>query len=505
MPKNLGKYQLIKLIKAGTVSEVWRAVHTPTQQTYAIKVLLPQYHGDIQLVKQLRHEAAVSKLLECFAVPRVVASETEANFPFNVIEYFPSVSLRSLMTEKYRSDLLSNVQNIVSQAAKGLECLHDKGWVHTAISPAHILLNQQFSLRLIDLTQSRKHPPSKLSLLGSKTRASGNLLYMSPEQFRGQPLDPRSDIYSLGCVLYEMVEGHPPYSGANQQELMKKHIGSKVPRLTKIPRQLTAEFVELVASMMEKEPIRRPECALHVLHRLQKCTRDEENVVPRHFEQTVDTRSETMSEVAVTASRVEIESRTTSKPNPIPKPKPGTWFKLRGLLTRLACMRRVQVSFVSLVAITAMVWFYPSSDDAEYEILRRTTELLSEVRNPPQSAPSDELVEFWRSIHKETNANKKEADQALLPPSSSRPDRLELSWAVNKLQNVTSKTNETIDVEKLVTVERHLTSAKKHLDSRKSRREALFAIFKSDTFFWVILAVDAVGLAYVVQTIKKPR
>ena len=127
------------------------------------------------------------------------------------------------------------------------------------MKPDNFLINKQGDVKMIDFALAERTKGMLGKLLSGKSVIKGTRSYMSPEQIRGTPVDARSDIYGLGCMLYELVTGKPPFTGASTQELLTKHLQTAAPALEAAGRDVTPEFSNLIKKMMAKDPKNRPQ------------------------------------------------------------------------------------------------------------------------------------------------------------------------------------------------------------------------------------------------------
>ena len=148
--------------------------------------------------------------------------------------------------------------DILSEAALALEHMHKKGWVHRDVKPDNYLVAEDNSVRLIDFTISRKIPKGVGKLLGAKTKVQGTYSYMAPEQIRGYTGDARTDIYSFGCMVYELMAGKLPFTASSSTELLNKHLKARPQPLGMLQKNVQPEFANLVHKMLEKDPNDRP-------------------------------------------------------------------------------------------------------------------------------------------------------------------------------------------------------------------------------------------------------
>jgi serine/threonine protein kinase len=148
--------------------------------------------------------------------------------------------------------------------------MHSQGWVHRDIKPENFLVSDSGQLKLIDFGLAQRPAGWLSKLLPIKQKTQGTPSYMSPEQIRGGLLDQRADVYSFGCVLYELVVGSPPFTGSTKEELFGKHLKSPMPPLEAADSNVTNDFANLVRRCLSKDAAERPSSAQEVLEEFRK-------------------------------------------------------------------------------------------------------------------------------------------------------------------------------------------------------------------------------------------
>ena len=148
---------------------------------------------------------------------------------------------------------------IITDAAQGLQYLHEQGWVHRDIKPDNFLVAEDGHVKLIDFALAQRIKTGLSRLFGGRTKVQGTRSYMAPEQIRGKALDARTDIYSFGCLLYELLTGKLPFTGISPEDLLRKHLTAAVPSVMSGNKNVTPDFNDLVAQMMAKDPAQRPQ------------------------------------------------------------------------------------------------------------------------------------------------------------------------------------------------------------------------------------------------------
>ncbi len=257
---------MVRLIRTGGTCQVWEAVRDG--QRVAVKLLQPEVRTDKEEIGYLRHELAVGKTLRHHNVIEIYDFAIDRSIAFLVMEYHPGRNLKMLI--RLGIETFGHlVPAIITNAARGLQYLHEQGWVHRDIKPDNFLVAEDGDIKLIDFALARRTRTGLSRLFGSRTRVQGTRSYMAPEQIRGQALDGRADLYSFGCMLYELLSGKLPFTGISPEELLRKHLTSAVPVLAGVNKNVTPDFSDLVAQMMAKDPKERPQSMDEFLRYLQ--------------------------------------------------------------------------------------------------------------------------------------------------------------------------------------------------------------------------------------------
>jgi serine/threonine protein kinase len=270
----IGGYRLVKPMPTGQHSQVWEVVEGNSGRHFAMKMLLPERAVDPALRAQLLHEAEVGKLLTHPNIIRIVTIGKSPTNPYFVMEFFPAGSLKARMLmahkdPKQKEFLKEKGQEILKQWATALAFMNAKGWVHRDVKPDNLLVNSAGEVRLIDFALAQRPPTGMAKLFRRKPpKAQGTASYMSPEQIRRMVLDGRSDVYSFGASVYELVAGRPPFRGSSMADLLKKHITEKPLSPKEYNKDITKEFGDFVLSLLGKKREERPPSFHEVLMKL---------------------------------------------------------------------------------------------------------------------------------------------------------------------------------------------------------------------------------------------
>ena len=267
LPEQLGPLKLVQQIGLGKHCQVWEAVDAKSRKQVAIKVIVPDMATDAGQRKLLEHELKVAKSLDHPTVIKIDRLSEEGGLPHLVMEYFPAANLKKQIAAGVEP-LVPKLQRIVTETALALDHMHSRGWVHRDVKPDNVLAAADGQVKLIDLAIAAKASGFLGKLLGSKTLAQGSPSYMSPEQIRGEALDARSDIYSFGCVIFELISGRPPYTGADTNDLLNKHVSATVPAEDAVNKNATTACAKFLRQMLAKKPAERPASMKEVLQQL---------------------------------------------------------------------------------------------------------------------------------------------------------------------------------------------------------------------------------------------
>lgn len=261
----LGPYRLARLIRVGSSCQVWEAIESPSGARYALKVLRPDFRDNKAELTFLKNEYDIAAQLSHPNVIKVHQLVMDGPAPFIALELFSELNMKQALRRGPES-LAYMIDKIIEQCTEGLYYMHSKGFVHCDVKPDNFLVSRDGEVKLIDFTISQKIKTGLAKLFsGTAKNKQGTLSYMSPEQIRGKPLDQRSDVYSFGCVLFELVTGKPPYTGTSPNDLLNKHISAAIPSPLVANDNVTQDFANLLKVMMAKKAEARMQSMWEVL------------------------------------------------------------------------------------------------------------------------------------------------------------------------------------------------------------------------------------------------
>lgn len=256
--EHLGPYRLLNIVKTGQTSQVWAVMDDRDKRRLAIKILLSEYRKDREHLGYLKQEALVGKTLDHPCVIKIFEFGVDHKIPYLVMEYFPAPNMKEVI-QQVRGQVAYLMPKIIDGAAEGLAYFNQQGWIHRDVKPDNFLIIQEGDVKLIDFALAQRKKGMLGRLFGGRSKVQGTRSYMSPEQIRGEPLDERADVYSFGCTIFHLLAGRPPYTGANSNDLLNKHLRAQIPNLEAQDRNITPAFSELIRTTMSKDPKGRPD------------------------------------------------------------------------------------------------------------------------------------------------------------------------------------------------------------------------------------------------------
>lgn len=271
--EQIGDYRLRSCLQTSHVTQVYEVVEVKSNRHFAMKLLLPEFAGDNVHRNALFNEAEIGIKLKhenVIAISKV--SRTQAN-PYFIMEYFPAGSLRNRLQSKDPKEkefLKEKSRTIFRQMATGLAYMNSNGYIHRDVKPDNVLVNALGQTKIIDFAISRKIPTGFGSWFYRKKKPQGTRSYMSPEQIRDEKPAPNMDIYSYGCMLYELTTGRPPFRAASENELLQKHFVEKPASPVQFNSDLTDDFGKFVLRLVAKKAVDRPKTFHDVLMELKK-------------------------------------------------------------------------------------------------------------------------------------------------------------------------------------------------------------------------------------------
>jgi serine/threonine-protein kinase len=271
-PFRVGQYLLDEELGRGGHGVVYRAQHEVLEKIVAVKLLDASSASNPKMVTMFVREGRLAARVDSPGIVSVTDfGTTEDGRPFLVMELVPWPTLDVLVKAAGALPVLRSV-TIARAVLVALESAHQQGVVHSDLKPSNIFVSEQDQIKLGDFGIARMANEIGADTLMPANMVFGTPLYMSPEQARGFASDRRSDIYALGCVLYEMLAGRPPFDGENPTEVLVHHVQSPVPPVVSPHAPVPPLLAETVQRALAKRPERRYQSASEMIADLDRCT-----------------------------------------------------------------------------------------------------------------------------------------------------------------------------------------------------------------------------------------
>ncbi|MGE5265364.1 MAG: serine/threonine-protein kinase, partial [Acidobacteriota bacterium] len=265
----IGPYRIIEPLGQGGMATVFKAYHAMLDRYVAIKALHPAFKEDPTFLTRFEREARiVAKLDHPNIIPIYDFAEHEGT-PYLVMRYIEGETLKSLLVQQPMP--LERVLEILRPVTDALSYAHSQGVLHRDIKPSNILLSNDGHIYLTDFGLARTTQPGSSTL--SRDMLIGTPQYISPEQAKSESVDERSDIYSLGVVLFEMLTGRVPFSADTPYSVIHDHIYSPLPMPSSINPKLSPEIERVVLKALAKDPDARYRDARDLLQALELASR----------------------------------------------------------------------------------------------------------------------------------------------------------------------------------------------------------------------------------------
>ncbi|GJL49608.1 MAG: hypothetical protein NPIRA01_08350 [Nitrospirales bacterium] len=273
-----GKYQVQREIAKGGMGVIYHVLDLTLRRQVAIKVLHPQFSSDPAFAQRFLREARAMARLDHPNIMRIYAVEEEQNRHYIVMEYCPGKDLKDLIREQSPLSL-THALRIAIQTAEALTYAHNKGIVHRDIKPGNIMLTERDQVKITDFGIAAALDESSVTVTGT---VIGTPEYMSPEQARGELVDARSDLYSLGMVTYEMITGKTPYKGIPGHTIIGKLAYESSDPILTFPQHTPLEIQDVIRGLIKKNPDERissPDQIIGTLtYNLSQLEQDQSNV-----------------------------------------------------------------------------------------------------------------------------------------------------------------------------------------------------------------------------------
>ena len=245
------RYEIIEKVGTGGMADVYKAKCHRLNRNVAIKVLKPEYSDDQTFVSKFRGEAQSAAGLSHPNIVNVYDVGDDGNLHYIVMELVEGITLKSFIERKGKLEIKEAV-GIAIQIAQGMEAAHANHIIHRDIKPQNIIISREGKVKVTDFGIAKAASSNTIT-----SNAMGSVHYISPEQARGGYSDEKSDIYSLGVTLYEMLIGKVPFEGDNAVSVALLHIQGEATPLRQLDPTIPPSLDKIVQKCMQKKPERR--------------------------------------------------------------------------------------------------------------------------------------------------------------------------------------------------------------------------------------------------------
>lgn len=252
-----GRYAIIELVGQGGMSAVYKANDPNLRRVVAVKLIHSHLSNDPEFVRRFEEEAAAVASLRHPNIIQVFDFNNDGDTYYIVFEFIPGESLQAHLKRNHDAGRILSYEKsveIVTNVASALDYAHNRGMVHRDIKPANVMLNVQGESILMDF--------GVVKIVGGDSHTAtgavlGTARYISPEQIQGHSADGRTDIYSLGVMMFEMVSGRPPFDADSALTLLMMHVNDPVPDLQSLRPGIPPDLVRIVNRALEKDRNKR--------------------------------------------------------------------------------------------------------------------------------------------------------------------------------------------------------------------------------------------------------
>lgn len=252
-----GRYELLELIGVGGMADIYKARDITEDRIVAVKILKNEFVGSEDFIRRFRNESKAIALLSHPNIVKIYDVGFTEKLQFIVMEYIDGITLTEYIS-KQGVLKWKDVVHFAMQILKALQHAHDRGIVHRDIKPQNVMLLSDGTIKVMDFGIARFNRETDKTI---SEKAIGSVHYISPEQARGDVTDERSDIYSVGIMLYEMLTGKKPFDGDSPVAIALMHMQSNAKKMSELNNSIPEGLEEITEKAMQKEPSKRYQTA----------------------------------------------------------------------------------------------------------------------------------------------------------------------------------------------------------------------------------------------------
>lgn len=266
------RYELIEKIGEGGMAKVYKAKDQLLNRFVAVKILKTELSNDNEFVEKFKREATAVASLSDNNIVNIYDVGSQGNINYIVMEFIDGKTLKELIVEKKRL-ACDEAAKIAIEICKALDCAHRNNIIHRDIKPHNILVTNEGLVKVTDFGIAKA---SNSATITNSNKVMGSAHYFSPEQAKGSVVDTRTDIYSLGIVMYEMVTGRVPYDADSPVSIALKHIQEPAIPPIQLNDAIPENFNRVILKSIEKEPIKRYQNVKEMMVDLKSVLKNEE-------------------------------------------------------------------------------------------------------------------------------------------------------------------------------------------------------------------------------------
>jgi serine/threonine protein kinase len=269
-----GRYRIEQLLGQGGMSAVYKAVDPNLRRVVAVKIIHSHLSDNPEFVRRFEEEAAAVAQLRHPNIIQVYDFNHDDDTYYMVMEFVPGETLQARLRHLNANGMrlsYPEAARLTANVTDAIDYAHRRNMIHRDIKPANIMLNLNGEAILMDFGIAK--------ILGAEQHTAtgaviGTALYMSPEQIRGERIDHRSDVYSLGVTLFEMIHGRPPFEADSTMSLMMMHLNDPVPDLRQVQPDAPESLVQVIERCLAKDPNQRYQTAAELAAALKRVATD---------------------------------------------------------------------------------------------------------------------------------------------------------------------------------------------------------------------------------------
>ena len=372
-----GRYLLEGLIGVGGMANVYRALDLKENRVVAVKILRPEFMENAELVQRFKNESKAISILDHPHIVKVYDVSVSDKIQYIVMEYIDGITLKEYLNQRGGPLTWKEAVHFITQILETLDHAHSKGVVHRDIKPQNIMLLADGSIKVMDFGIARF---SRAESQVVSEKAIGSVHYISPEQARGEVTDARTDIYSVGVMLYEMLAGRLPFTSDSAVSVAIKQISDNPIPLGEVAPQVPEGLQAITARAMAKDPADRYPSARAMLMDLEEFKQNPS--IRFEYEYLQDTQAERYIDKVVK------QSKSGGRPAPSGSRRPAPKKKKRKNYT-LPILAGMAAAFAIGSAILCVIIFTNSSNPlfsnrADVDLVSFVGMTRQEIENNPE-------------------------------------------------------------------------------------------------------------------------